>query len=176
MEQKKTEYARDLKNPLWQKKKNMILERDNYTCQHCGATDRTLHVHHKLYRKGVKPWQYDDAELLTLCEDCHDSVSSTNADMYDDFKEVKQAFREAGFSDHVFDAILNRIAAYFENIKEDGFSDDNFILELVRAGVTGTQNFDDLCTLAKFGIREYEFVNNCYPDLYDKYMNIKSIV
>lgn len=50
MKKKKT-YFDFLSDPRWQQKKTEILQRDNFTCQHCGRQDRTLHVHHLLYNK-----------------------------------------------------------------------------------------------------------------------------
>ena len=60
-----------LNDPKWQKRRLEILNRDNFTCQDCGATDKPLHVHHKRYVSGREYWQYQDWELTTLCEDCH---------------------------------------------------------------------------------------------------------
>jgi hypothetical protein len=60
-----------LKDPRWQKKRLEILNRDEFTCQYCGAKDKTLHVHHYGYRKGKEPWDVDGGDVNTLCEDCH---------------------------------------------------------------------------------------------------------
>jgi len=67
----KKNYSDLLKDPRWQKKRLQILERDDFTCQGCGDTETTLHVHHKEYVYGRMPWEYDDEELITYCEDCH---------------------------------------------------------------------------------------------------------
>lgn len=32
---------------------------------------RGLNVHHQYYVQGLKPWEYPDDALITLCEDCH---------------------------------------------------------------------------------------------------------
>jgi hypothetical protein len=48
-----------------------IMERDEFTCQSCGAKDKTLNVHHKKYVRGLMPWEYCGFVLVTLCEDCH---------------------------------------------------------------------------------------------------------
>ena len=66
-----TTYADKLLDPRWQKKRILILQRDNFTCQMCGDTKNTLHVHHKFYIQGAEPWHYDDYSLITLCKDCH---------------------------------------------------------------------------------------------------------
>lgn len=64
-------YREKLVDPRWQKKRLQILSRDNWACRNCAASDKTLHVHHLHYRS-IEPWEYDDFELVTLCEECHD--------------------------------------------------------------------------------------------------------
>ena len=64
-------YSDLLKSPEWQKKRLEILSRDNFMCQLCGSKTETLHVHHRAYIKGRKPWEYADVFLITLCEYCH---------------------------------------------------------------------------------------------------------
>ncbi len=68
-------YSELLKSPKWQKKKNGILERDNYICQHCGSKEKNLQVHHLIYISGKKPWEYPDDCLITYCCDCHKSAT-----------------------------------------------------------------------------------------------------
>ncbi|MEM1337294.1 MAG: HNH endonuclease [Bacteroidota bacterium] len=67
-------YSKKLKDPRWQKKRLKILERDNWTCQHCGDTETELQVHHWKYNG--EPWEANDSDLATLCKDCHGSVES----------------------------------------------------------------------------------------------------
>jgi hypothetical protein len=64
-------YSELLTDPRWQKKRLEILERDKWTCQFCGDIETTLHVHHKEYLRGKKPWEYEDANFQTLCKNCH---------------------------------------------------------------------------------------------------------
>lgn len=63
-------YFEKLKDPRWQKKRLEIMERDSFTCRDCGATEKTLNVHHCYYAKGG-PWETASKFLLTLCEQCH---------------------------------------------------------------------------------------------------------
>lgn len=70
-------YSDRLKDPRWQRRRLEVLNRENFTCETCAATDKTLHVHHKLYRKGAMPWEYEDHELEVLCKDCHESEHNT---------------------------------------------------------------------------------------------------
>lgn len=66
-------YAEKLKDPRWQKLRLQIMERDGFRCLHCGAKDKTLHVHHAVYEKR-DPWDCETRNLGTLCEDCHAKV------------------------------------------------------------------------------------------------------
>ena len=67
----------------WKTKSRQIRERDNYTCQECNRdqTEVPLHVHHAYYasnKKGTprRLWDYPDETLITVCEECHDSIHS----------------------------------------------------------------------------------------------------
>lgn len=64
-------YSDKLKDPRWQKKRLEILQRDNFTCRSCGRDDEQLHVHHMVYDADKLPWDYDNDDLVTLCNDCH---------------------------------------------------------------------------------------------------------
>ena len=68
------DYPKLLTDPRWQQRRLEIFLRDHWMCRQCGAKDKTLHVHHKRYRRGLMPWEYPADELLTLCVDCHDAA------------------------------------------------------------------------------------------------------
>lgn len=65
-------YSNKLKDPRWQKKRLEILQRDEFKCRSCKDKDSTLHVHHVKYDSGCDPWDYDNDDLITLCESCHE--------------------------------------------------------------------------------------------------------
>lgn len=68
-------YSEKLLDPRWQRKRLEVLERADFRCESCGSATETLHVHHKLYRRGAEPWEYDAAtELASLCSTCHGEV------------------------------------------------------------------------------------------------------
>ena len=67
-------YDKLLTDPRWQRKRLEIMNEDNFTCQICGDKVSTLTVHHIRYIKGLKPWEYSNSLLITLCNDCHDFV------------------------------------------------------------------------------------------------------
>lgn len=65
-------YAEKLRDPRWQQKRLRMLDAAGWVCLSCGASDSTLHVHHRRYIKGRDPWDYDDSELRVLCAKCHE--------------------------------------------------------------------------------------------------------
>jgi len=67
-------YLELLRHPKWQKKRLLILERDNFTCCYCSDKETELQIHHLKYHKN--PWDAKDEYLLTLCKDCHGLVTA----------------------------------------------------------------------------------------------------
>lgn len=69
---RRRDYYRDvyLKSDAWQRKRYVVLKRDNWRCVYCGA--RATQVHHKKYAKyniGKEPIKW----LVSVCKNCHDS-------------------------------------------------------------------------------------------------------
>lgn len=67
-------YSDKLKNPLWQKRRLDILERASWSCELCRDSKSPLHVHHLEYKQSREPWEYEDDELVVLCDECHKTV------------------------------------------------------------------------------------------------------
>lgn len=56
-----------------------ILKRDQYACRRCGATKRSpksLHVHHIRAWAGHPDLRFDDANVVTVCRNCHSFIHS----------------------------------------------------------------------------------------------------
>jgi len=64
---RKEYYAEYLKSDAWQRKRFVVLRRDNWTCQYCGV--KATEVHHKRYAKNIgrEPIKW----LVSLCRECH---------------------------------------------------------------------------------------------------------
>ena len=59
-----------LKSEAWQRKRYVVLKRDNWRCVFCGG--RATQVHHKRYAKyniGKEPIEW----LVSVCKSCHDN-------------------------------------------------------------------------------------------------------
>lgn len=109
-------YWEKLRDPRWQKRSAEIKERDGWKCSHCGDKENMLAVHHKFYRRGAEPWEYEDCELITLCDNCHKGLE-------EDLKKI-----------HVFmsDSLWNRerIAQYADLLETPGTTLDPIIAPL----------------------------------------------
>ncbi len=62
-----------LKDPRWQKKRLLIMQRDQFKCQRCGNTEENLQVHHLVYEENREPWDIPDENLITYCQSRHDT-------------------------------------------------------------------------------------------------------
>ena len=60
-----------LKSDAWQRKRYVVLKRDNWRCVYCGT--RATQVHHKRYAKrniGKEPIDW----LVSVCDNCHNLI------------------------------------------------------------------------------------------------------
>lgn len=69
-----TPYWQLLQDPRWQRLRLEVMERAEFRCEWCEATDKTLHVHHTYYEKNLKPWEYPPESLRCLCKNCHEET------------------------------------------------------------------------------------------------------
>lgn len=70
---KRRDYYRNvyLKSDAWQRKRYVVLKRDNWKCVYCGA--RATQVHHTRYAKkniGREPIEW----LESVCNSCHEEL------------------------------------------------------------------------------------------------------
>lgn len=77
--------------PIKRKLRDEILERDNHKCQICGATNRKLHVHHKIKRKNGGKTVSEN--LITLCPSCHGFVDANDAINWDKLMHMLKGAR-----------------------------------------------------------------------------------
>lgn len=68
VDQKKSYHSKE-----WSYLRDRVIERDGHRCVRCKRTDYEveLQVHHIHYVKGKMAWDYQLAELETLCKGCH---------------------------------------------------------------------------------------------------------
>jgi hypothetical protein len=102
-------YAEKLKDPRWQKKRLVILERDNWSCCHCLDTETTLHVHHLRYSND--PWDAPDEDLKTLCEFCHKQEHDRRPELE---RRLVDALKHLSFQ------TIEEIIEAFQNFKISG--------------------------------------------------------
>ena len=65
-----------LQSEVWQRTRNKILRRDNFTCQSCGAKDTQLDIHHLSDYDKLGNEKHEN--LVTLCHICHELQHTTH--------------------------------------------------------------------------------------------------
>ncbi len=93
---KQGDFFAKYRHPLWQKKRLEVMRAAGFACVHCGSREDTLNVHHISYVKGRDPWEYDEHELMCLCEGCHERVT----DMEDRLKGALHEFKVAAYNSY----------------------------------------------------------------------------
>lgn len=149
MNKGKVSYAEMLKDPRWQKRKTEILNRDNFTCQLCGNTEKTLHVHHKYYLENHKPWEYGDSVLITLCEDCHSWIHENGNEVFNAPIKIGDTikYEHSDYDDYGVVFFINYRKRTFSTLVTDsgmGFTDCiiyHFQFEDINRYVEITQDF-----------------------------------
>lgn len=83
------DYKEQIKSPKWQKRRLEVMQKDGFICQLCGDTESMLNVHHLSYHKDRNIWEYEDWELITLCENCHKEEHSTMDYIINEIESIK---------------------------------------------------------------------------------------
>lgn len=165
---KKKDFRKQYLSKEWYELSKKIKARDKNTCQMCGRNDRPVSVHHLIYHEGHKVWEYNDEELICICDRCHEIVSENSKDLYNNFLLLKNTLRTFGFSDNVLSGIISHLLSLFENFVDYGeipTSDDKaflFLQDVIRS----TQDFNDLEKLERLGSDDGDFIKYLYPELY----------
>ncbi len=70
--ERRRDYYRNvyLKSEAWERKRYLVLKRDEWRCVHCGAP--ATQVHHKRYARNIgrEPIQW----LESVCDSCHNTI------------------------------------------------------------------------------------------------------
>lgn len=165
-------YLSLLKDKRWIKRRNEILTRDRNTCQYCGANNRYMHVHHMRYEEGKKPWEYDDDDLITLCDNCHENETNSSNSVYEDYKMLRETFKEKGLSMILLHSLLCNITDTLKRKDEGDCAMNGVAYKYIVDCVCGTQNISDIFAVKRCGFDMKFLVDNCYPDYVEDYNSI----
>lgn len=79
------------KSPEYKEWRNIVFERDDWTCKICGARGGKLVAHHVLPQKDYPELIYDIENGATLCDDCHThKVNGHEYEWVSYFQEAQQ--------------------------------------------------------------------------------------
>jgi hypothetical protein len=108
-------YAEKLKDQRWQKKRLELLEASGWKCQSffcfSKAPNPTLHVHHRIYIRGLAPWDYEDWAYQVLCEECHSYEQQEMANAYEGLAKYETLLRACSLISKLPPEDANRISS-----------------------------------------------------------------
>ena len=118
-----------------------IMERDGFACRKCAAKDKTLHVHHSYYTKGVEPWKYPEESLVTLCDGCHSEVERVTDECK---RSIGQMLMHSLQNLSLAEQIIGRVSSFAWLAERRKMNHDSSSDFLIRAGqfFTETDAFD----------------------------------
>lgn len=67
-------YKDDLLTSQWKIKRNEIIELAGNKCEYCSDEHKPLEVHHGVYLRGKRAWEYPNEVLYCLCRECHFTI------------------------------------------------------------------------------------------------------
>lgn len=169
MKKEKLTYAEMLKDPRWQKKRLEVMQRDGFRCQHCLREDKELQVHHLLYRKGAKPWEYKNEELVTLCKRCHEFEGDAKKETYEIFNELKNTFAEEGYSRELLNSLLSKLTQVAKSGTMDVDFDDKSAVDFLKEGIYGVQYFSDILSASRHRVDVRDLVEHNFHNMLEKY-------
>jgi hypothetical protein len=86
-------YVRLLANRRWQYYRTQIWIRDNFHCRYCADySPRQLETEHLTYRAGFRPWQYKRAEVISVCSECHVTLTIIRRRFRDVYRRIAQYY------------------------------------------------------------------------------------
>lgn len=151
-----SDFFEQYKRPEWQRKRLEVMEAAGFRCQECDTGEATLNVHHKLYVRGRKPWEYTTDELECLCEPCH----KKNHERRDELKQLV-----GKMPSHLVDQILGYARAVHVYDIGDGVievrSYEQAIGVAERVGIKAVQAYDVINLVSDGWIETEDLDNLC---------------
>ena len=92
--------------------KAAVLNRDNHTCQICGAKNTQLQVHHIISKKDGGSNRMKN--LVTLCKDCHDKIHNNELE----FNKKVPSFKHAAHMNIMRKKLVEILKNEFDNVFE----------------------------------------------------------
>lgn len=142
------------------------MKRDEWKCKICGDGTKTLAVHHISYRKNTLPWDYNDGNLVTLCEKCHTEehhVTETNG--YDSIMNPNDFVK--------CNPDIRKMIKYIENDKGywnvDLVSEHSNLFNMIK--IAALIDVFDICNPTHIIIDmtdDYKPLLNCISKIYEK--------
>ena len=127
--------------------KTAVLNRDNYTCQICGAQNTQLQVHHLQFRSHGGSDSMEN--LTTLCKDCHEKIHKNQLI----FNKKVKSFKHAAHMNIMRKKIVKILKNEFDNVFETFGYLTKFNRE--KLGINKTHSNDAFIISHNFNAQQY---------------------
>lgn len=115
-------YAEQLKDPRWQKKRLEVFQAANYQCERCRDAGSQLHSHHLFYKREMMLWEYRTEDIMCVCGKCHDQLAFVRDTLLQDAgKDIEELavqitmLQGLGLTNkQIIDRLKNWVSAYTE--------------------------------------------------------------
>ena len=141
------------KNYGFENTKEMVLNRDKYTCQYCKGKhkDSKLEVHHIIYRSNHG--SDDESNLITLCQTCHKLLHNG---------EIKLNLKGKSKGTLKYATQMNSIRKQLLRIYPEAIETFGFVTKENRLSIdVDKHHYLDACVIATGG-KEFKICSNIY--------------
>lgn len=121
------EFKDQYNHPNWQKKRLEIFKRDKFKCVLCESKNKTLHVHHRYYKRAVMIWDYDNKCYLTVCQGCHEYLHEVQDILNEELSKIDPMYLECfaksnlrKVSQILLNGELDAVRKYAKDLKYNG--------------------------------------------------------
>jgi hypothetical protein len=108
---KKQEFLKQYQTKEWYEISKRIKARDNNTCQMCGCNDKPLNVHHLCYGEDGSIF-VDDNCLITLCEQCHQTLHADTSSVDWLLEELKGSFTSIEIR-YILEEVMSKYSTFY---------------------------------------------------------------
>lgn len=126
---KTNNYSKKLLDPRWQKKRLLILQRDDFKCHFCNDDKATLHIHHINYLNN--PWDAKNSDLTTLCKHCHSGIHYLEKEFALNFNDIKSIKKKNLITDSGIDESVTNLFILTDKITSIQIYDNDIELLFV---------------------------------------------
>ena len=143
-------YSSRLRDPRWQRRRLEIFDLYGWKCSNCQTKTEQLHAHHMIYRKGKSQWEYEDTEIVCLCDGCHEDFTNMKASIDEVFVKFVEHFPS-------FKYAMQRLLGYMDGtLEKPRMSENSYNAGYLAGRVSDMAQFNDSAIENLLMVQKYQ--------------------